>query len=82
MVPNLCLLSPEEFPTHSKKKWRRKMEKLERHGVITKTETSDWTSPVVVVPKSDKSVRICGDYKDTITAKDLFAAFSGFQGFQ
>ena len=42
------------------------LNKLEENGVIVKVEQSDWASPIVVVPKSDRSVRICGDYKVTI----------------
>ena len=28
-------------------------------------EVSDWATPIVCVPKTDGSVRICGDYKGT-----------------
>lgn len=31
----------------------------ESNGVIEKVDRSDWASPIVVVEKSDKSVRIC-----------------------
>jgi len=46
----------------------RELDKLEKNGVIVKTERSQWASPIVVVPKGDKSVRICGDYKITINS--------------
>ena len=54
---------------------------------------SDWEAPIVVVPKSDGAVRICGDYKVTINpvlqvdqypvpkADDLFATLAGEQKF-
>ena len=42
------------------------LNKLEENGVIVKVDHSDWASPIVVVPKADGSVRICGDYKETI----------------
>ena len=42
------------------------LNKQEEHGVIVKVDRSDWVSPIVVVPKADGSVRICGDYKVTI----------------
>ena len=38
------------------------LNKLEENGVIVKVEQSDWASPIVVVPKSDGSVRICGEF--------------------
>ena len=67
--------------------------KLERNGVLVKTDQSDWATPVVVVPKADKTVRLCGDYKVTInqavddeqyplpTSQDLYAELSGAKVF-
>ena len=40
----------------------KELDKLEAHGVIKKTDKSSWASPIVVVPKSDTTVRICKDY--------------------
>ncbi|KAK3755133.1 hypothetical protein QZH41_017508, partial [Actinostola sp. cb2023] len=65
------------------------LDRLEKQGVITKVNQSDWASPVVVVPKSDGTIRLCGDYKVSInpviddeqyplpTSQDLFAALAG-----
>lgn len=39
------------------------LESLEKEGIISKTESSDWGSPLVVIPKSDGGVRLCVDYK-------------------
>ena len=67
----------------------KELDKLETHGVIKKTDKSSWASPIVVVPKSDNTVRICGDYKATInqsvedepyvlpTTQDLYTALVG-----
>ena len=69
------------------------LNKLEENGVIVKIDRSDWASPIVVVPKADGSVRICGDYKVTInqvvddeqyplpTAQDLYSTLAGSKVF-
>ena len=80
---------PRPVPYALKDAVSRELRQLEERGVITRIERSDWAAPIVVVPKSDKSLRICGDYKVTInaalqqdvyplpTAEDLFATLSG-----
>ena len=67
--------------------------RLEGQGVITKVDHSDWATPVVPVVKSDKSVRICGDFKVTVNPQikidqyplpkvdDIFAQLAGGQKF-
>ena len=42
------------------------LKRLEESGIIKKVNYSPWASAVVVVSKSDKSVRLCGDYKQTV----------------
>ncbi len=44
----------------------KELDKLEKAGIISKMDRSDWAASIVVVSKSDKSIRICGDYKVTI----------------
>ncbi|XP_035900492.1 uncharacterized protein K02A2.6-like [Anopheles stephensi] len=36
--------------------------RLERLGIITPTDSSEWAAPIVVVRKANGTVRICGDY--------------------
>lgn len=71
----------------------KELEKLEKHGVIKKTDKSQWASPIVDAPKADDTVRICGDYKSTInqsikdeqyvlpTTQDLYTALVGSKVF-
>ena len=41
----------------------KELDRLEREGAIRPVSSSDWATPLVVVPKPDGSVRLCGDYK-------------------
>ncbi|XP_055645146.1 uncharacterized protein K02A2.6-like [Toxorhynchites rutilus septentrionalis] len=38
------------------------LQRLQDNGIISPVQFSDWAAPIVVVRKSDVSVRICGDY--------------------
>ena len=86
-------IKPRRVPYAIKEEVEKELDKLKKNGVIVKTDKSDWASPIVVAPKADKSVRICGDYKVTInsafedeqhplpTQQDLYAALSGSKFF-
>ena len=41
------------------------LDRLEQDGVPEKTHFSEWVASVVVVPKPDGRLRLCGDYKVT-----------------
>ena len=61
------------------------LDRLEKNGVIKKVKTSKWASQIVVAPKTDRNIRICGDYKSMVntcvedrtyplpTADDIYA---------
>jgi hypothetical protein len=65
------------------------LERLETAGIITKTENSEWGTPIVPVMKPNGEVRICADYKVTVNRQiqdehypipkieDIFANMSG-----
>ena len=42
------------------------LERLQKAGIITPIEWSEWATPIVVVPKPDGAIRLCGDYKTTV----------------
>lgn len=64
-----------------------------REGILVKVDFSEWATPIVVVPKSNREVRICGDYKVTInpflkidehplpTMDELFSKMAGGEKF-
>ena len=69
------------------------IDRLEQSGVIKSVSTSEWASPVVILPKPDGSIRLCGDYKSTVnpvienevypqpTPDEIFAKMRGGQKF-
>ena len=42
------------------------IDRLLTDGIIVPVKHSNWAAPVVPVMKSDKSIRLCGDYKITV----------------
>ncbi len=69
------------------------LDHLESLGVLERADVADWAAPIVVVPKKDGRVRICGDYRVTINPmldvnqcplplpEDLFATLAGGKQF-
>ncbi|GBN29580.1 hypothetical protein AVEN_119819-1 [Araneus ventricosus] len=41
----------------------KELDSLEAGGIISKSITSDWGSPLVVIPKGVGTIRLCEDYK-------------------
>ena len=44
----------------------KELNRLETAGIIKNVTNSDWATPLVIVPKADSSVRLCGDYRVTV----------------
>ena len=67
----------------------QQLNKLEEDGIVERVDHSDWEAPIVIVPKKDGKLRICGDYKVTVNQEleidqyplpkpeELFATFAG-----
>ena len=41
----------------------KEYDRLIKADILYEIDHSEWVSPVVHVPKSDQSIRVCGDYK-------------------
>ena len=79
---------PRPVPFAIKDAVGQELDRLEKQGIITKVNSSDWAAPIVVSVKKDGRLRICGDYKVTINQaldvdqyplpkpEDLFATLS------
>jgi len=57
---------PRPVPYALRSKVEDELSRLEDEGIITKVEHSQWAAPIVVVPKANGQIRICGDYKVTV----------------
>ena len=63
-VPRFCKNRPVPFALKEKVETLLKAQVAQ--GELRPVDRSDWATPIVVVPKSDRGIRICGDFKVTI----------------
>ena len=52
---------PRSVPFALREVIERELDQLEGVGVIEKTTHIEWAAPIVVIPKKDGTVRLCGD---------------------
>ena len=76
-------------PYSLKDKVAKELDRLEREGIITPVASSEWATPIVIVPKKDGSIWICGDFRITVNkaikvemyplpkVEDILAAIGG-----
>ena len=60
----LCKNRPVPFAL--KEKFETLLKAQVDQGELQPVDKAEWTTPIVVVPKSDSGIRICGDFKVTI----------------
>ena len=91
-TPKYC--KARTVPYFYREKVEKELDRLVEEGTLEPVEFSEWAAPIVAVLKQDKqSVRICGDFKQTINpiakldhypiprVEDLFAKLSGGKSF-
>ena len=49
-----------------REKIETELDRLVKEGIIGPIEFSEWATPIVPIVKEDGTIRICGDYKQTI----------------
>ena len=54
---------PRPLPFAIRQKVKNELDSLETRGVLKRVNFSPWAAPIVVVNKSNGSIRICGDFK-------------------
>ena len=91
VTPKFC--KPRPVPFALKEALERELLRLQQLGILQKVNHSAWAAPVVVVPKGDGCIRVCGDYKVTVNPvlvvdkyplpkpDDLMAQLAGGQKF-
>ena len=69
------------------------LDRMIQLGILEPVTHSEWASPVVIAPRKDGRVRLCGDYRETVNAnaepvsyplpraEELFANLSGGKTF-
>ncbi|UYV78913.1 hypothetical protein LAZ67_17000246 [Cordylochernes scorpioides] len=63
MKPRFLKLRP--IPYALKEKISRELDRLVKAGILKPVRHSEWAAPIVPVLMSDRTIRICGDFKIT-----------------
>ncbi|XP_054275642.1 uncharacterized protein K02A2.6-like [Macrosteles quadrilineatus] len=64
-----------DVPYALRERVEKELESLEKEGIITPIATSDWRSPLVIIPKPDGGLRLCVDYKCGVNERLVSANF-------
>ena len=86
-------LKARQVPFALRDRVAAELDRLQAAGIIAPTKFSHWTTPIVPIVKKDGSIRICGDYRQTVNKhakteiyplpriEELFTTLSGGQSF-
>lgn len=86
-------LKAREIPYAYKAEVERLLAEMEADGILEKVNYCEYGTPLVVVPKTNGKLRICGDYKSTIncflkdfnhpspSVENIFNSLGGFEYF-
>ena len=84
---------PGQVPYALRPKVEAELTRLEKDGILSKVEYSEWATPIVPVVKRNGSVRVCGDFKVSVNPllraeqyplpriEDIFANLAGGKHF-
>ena len=75
--PKFCRARP--IPHAFKDRIEKKLERIVTEGILELISHSDWAAPIFPIIKPNNSVRICGDYNQTLN-KDPVMIKLQFQG--
>ena len=62
--PKFC--KARSVPYALRDKVDQELDRLVAEGILEPVQYAEWAAPIVPVLKSDRSVRICGDFKQTV----------------
>lgn len=68
-VPKFCKARP--VPYALRDKVRQELQRLQDEGIISPVTHSRWATPIVLAPKPNGAIRICGDFKHTINSQSI-----------
>ena len=86
-------LKARQVPFALRDRVAAELDRLQAAGIIAPTKFSYWATPIVPILKKDGSIRICGDYRQTVNKhakteiyplpriEELFTTLSGGQSF-
>ena len=57
---------PRQVPYALRPKVEEELTRLEKDGILSKVEYSEWATPIVPVVKRNGSVCVCGDFKVSV----------------